>query len=310
MRRHAVAAALVALSALVACAPAQRGPSATAAVSSAELAPRGRAHDIVLRAASCWLDGLWSDAVGEKPARREAATHERCALLLAAVDRPADDEDALRRVSPLLVDAIVRQLWRVSLTDERDPALARELASLLDDVANASREIQRMGVVVETVRAAPPAQATDRTAMLAQAQALRDASAVRSLLRARGPFAGDAHALGLMFALDRMSLARALPRGLAIDAVSGVFLDVFGVVAPKSDGSDAQWGDYLAAVASAAGHPVGGETLSEPLAHREAVAWDGILRGFAERLRASDPSAALAYVAAGAADRIDPTHRR
>jgi hypothetical protein len=252
------------------------------------------------------MDGLWSDALSERAAEREAATHRRCADLLQRIDRPAEDEGALRALSAPLVEAVERQLWRTSLDDKDDAGHGRELVTLLDGVAGASREMLAVHRVVDTVKAAPRAAQERREEMAGIAQQLRDAAALRSLLRVGGPFASEARTLGLVFALDRMDLAGELPIHLKLDVTSGVFLEVFRVSAPKASGAPRDtWLAYLSDVAAGAGHPVPAQTSA---ATREAEAWDSVLQGFADRLRAGAGVGPLANVARGVADRIDAAH--
>jgi hypothetical protein len=48
------------------------------------------------------------------------------------------------------------------------------------------------------------------------------------------------------------------------------------------------WLTYLSVVANAAGHAIPAQASSEP-AHREPLAWNGVLEGLADKLRTLEP---------------------
>jgi hypothetical protein len=126
-----------------------------------------------------------------------------------------------------------------------------------------------------------------------------------------GGLTGEAHALGLLTAMDRMELARGLPKHLKVYAVEGAYQLVFGA-APPNVPADATaklvpgtWLTYLIDVARAAGHavPASASTPRE----REPWAWGGVIAGFGDKLKADAPrlEGRLAKIAAHVAKRLD-----
>jgi hypothetical protein len=118
---------------------------------------------------------------------------------------------------------------------------------------------------------------------------LRGADGLERLLKLElGPLTADAHVLGLLAALERMQLARGLPRHLKVFALEGPSRVVFGVASPNISADPTQklqpgvWLNLLLETAKAGGYPVP-ENLRP--AERNMLAWNGILKAFADRLR-------------------------
>ena len=237
-----------------------------------------------MSAASCWMGGLWSDALREnKGDERERGMIARCEPVLRAAG--TTDDRPVR-----VVDATI-----VGRLDSRisDPSLR----ALLDDVADAARESMRARLAADEVKSdsdehPPPAAYKDDKELAAfvmgQSQelwALLDASP-----RRYGPYASEAHTLGLLVALDRMEIAFRLPKRLKLDVAGPAYAAVFGVSAPVVHGDAGAplprgiWLGYLSDVASAAGHPV--PATARSLDAREALAWTSVEEGFADKLRA------------------------
>ena len=287
------------------------GHAAAPPATAAKPIPKANAHELVLEAASCWMGGLWSDAVGEKGNERTTGIEARCdgvlhdASLAAApraagrrgvTERMPGEEPGyfpLRAVEPGVVDAIARE---VRVRAAHDPVLAADtpdLVELLRVTAAAARETTDARRAADTVKddntahAGPDVRSADRTAA---APKLRESDALDALLRAQpGRYAAEARVLGLLSALDRVEIARKLPKHLKVYVVAGAFNDVFGVPPPAVSDDAAgpidagTWLDYLTTAAAAAGHPVPDEARYPQ--DREPLAWTGVLEGFADRLR-------------------------
>ncbi len=306
-----------------------RRPAATTTA-----APGASAHDVVIEATSCWMGGLWSDALDEEGAARDAGINRRCDALLRNVDvastahargiaermPPSTPEQAyypMRAVEPYVVDAIASSVrarahgdpWRASDTDR--------LVTLLRAVANAARENvharRAADRVKEDARESPSAETREDDKRAAGAT-LQEGDGLRALFVADvGPYAADARAIGLLMALDRMEIARGLPKHLKVYAVGVAFREVFGVAPPPVPDDpptpvrSGTWLAYLTEVAAAAGHPVPADARDPQ--NREPLAWTGTLEGFADRLRVdaarSDAATPLATVERAIVARLD-----
>jgi hypothetical protein len=114
-----------------------------------------------------------------------------------------------------------------------------------------------------------------------------------------------------------MEIARGLPKHLKIVALKTEFVDLFGVPPPSlpSDGAapipTGTWLLYLTDVATAAGHPLPADARDPQ--NREPLAWNGVLEGLADRVRAEAPrlpaGSTLGSVARAVVDRLDDGYR-
>jgi len=238
---------------------------------------------IVVSAASCWLGGLWSDALGEKKLAwsdtRTAGIEKRCKDVL--------DTDGMRAIDPRAVETVARKL-----DSESQRALLRE-------VANAARENQNARRVADRVKADYADDTTTLTERthdkVIAAPALRKSDALLALMHDSGPYAADAHAIALLLSIDRVEIARGLPKHLKVEVLESPIHEVFGIAAPSLPQGDAAplptgtWLSYLSVTANAAGHAIPQDASKEP-AHREPLAWSGLLKGFADKLRTLEPS--------------------
>ena len=71
------------------------------------------------------------------------------------------------------------------------------------------------------------------------------------------------------------------------------------------------WLSYLSVAANAAGHAVPGDVKLD-VSHREPLAWNGLLDGFADKLRVLEPRVAqpqLGKVVNSVADRLDDQYK-
>jgi hypothetical protein len=264
----------------------------------------GKGDAIVVRAASCWLGGIWSDALGEqKLAWKDTRTPgiaQRCKDVL--------DDPGMRQITPRAVDAIARKL-------ENQPERV-----LLHTVAEASREnlhARRAANRVKVDYADDTTTASERrNDKIFAAPQLRKSDALLALLNDTGPYAADARAIGLLLAIDRVEIARGLPKHLKIEVLDAPCHEVFGVTAPQLAHDDAapvpsgMWLSYLSVAANAAGHGVPDAKLDP--SHREPLAWNGLLDGFADKLHVLGPHVTqpqLNQVLAAVADRLDDQYK-
>jgi hypothetical protein len=307
---------------------ARGGVPATATLTSAstqanevtrEPPPRGHGHALVIAATSCWLGGLWSDAVGEKGDARDAGIRRRCDDILLEVGDSRKEPIAyapLRALDARTVDRIADRVARAAHDDPREAPQASTLVALLRAVAAASRETvdarraaDKVKQVFETV---PPGEEWRNKE--AAAPELRHSAALHALLTHGGPYGEEARVIGTLDALDRVEIARGLPKHLKIYAVEGALLDMFGVSAPELSTNAAApiktgtWLTYLTKVAAAAGHPVPAEAKSPQ--NREPLAWNGVLEGIADRLRGTHTEPSLDAVTTSIVARIDQQSSR
>jgi hypothetical protein len=283
------------------------------------------------------MGGLWSDALGESGDARYAGIERRCDALLrevgvsekeparaaadrAAPPRPEEAYHPMRSVEPDVVAAISSRIDAVAKGDPAQAAHAQDNVALLQAVAAAARETiharRAADQVKDDVRDAPASPATGNDKRQA-AEPLRAGDALSALFRVNaGPYADEAQAIALLVALDRMEIARALPKHLKIEVVRVAFKEVFGVSTPALPDDAAApirsgtWLTYLADVAAAAGHPVPSDAHDPQ--NREPLAWTGVLQGFADRFRGlpgHSTAPALGAVEQGVVVRLDGEYK-
>ncbi len=291
------------------------GPAAPAPVSDAP----GQAHALLLQAAACWYGGLWSDAEGAAPDERRAAAETRCLGLVQRLYGSEDKVkyDQLRLVDPGIVDKLAGEIDALASRDPVDGAHKDGLGRLLRALAATQRENNDAHIAADTVKAdlkAPTEPETLTRDETAAVKPLRAHAGLEALLKLdAGDLTAEAHAMGVLCAMDRMELARALPRHLKVYAVGDAYQLVFGVTPPQvpSDPTaklvPGTWLTYLTDVARAAGHPVPDKaTLPR---EREPWAWGGVVAGFGDKLRADaaklSKDSAFARVTSGIVKRLD-----
>lgn len=311
-RTFGPAVALTVLS--IACA----GPTPSPAAAPARSTERP-GYEIVMQATACWTGGLWGDAIGETGSERIDGIAQRCHELLRSIGGAGDDYYPLRAGEGRIVDAIAHRVQTVAERSAEEFDHAHDLVVFLRAIAAATRETidaRRAADVVKDDEADQPQAFVRRADKAAAAPKLQASDALHALLQADvGPFAAEAHAVGLLSALDRMEIARGLPKHLKIYAVRAALSDVFHVPAPNISGDapapipSGTWLAYLSDVAQAAGHPVPAEARDPQ--NREPLAWTGVLEGFADRLRAASlpERTPLADVAALVIARLDDEYR-
>jgi hypothetical protein len=291
----------------------------------------GEAQRLVVGATSCWMGALWSDALGERDSPtprtvmpvdgdgRAAAIQRRCEAVLVHLYGVVDPMQyrQLRAVDPIVVDALAKRVRTVASTDRIDATRVEPLVNLLRAVADAERENVLARGPADDVKkdevglSTQDERAQDKTIAAAALQKTADIQALLTL--DAGDLTHEARAIGLLCALDRLEIARRLPKHLKVLAVGGPFVPVFGVQPPQvPDDPTAPiptgtWPGYLVEVAGAAGHAVPA-TVTDRL-DRESLAWGGVLQAFADRLRTEQAAVSartpLPLVLGRVADRLD-----
>lgn len=292
----------------------------------------GEAERLVIGAAGCWFGGLWSDALGEQPDSRawgaarttdSRGIERRCGAVLAHVYGTFDpmQYEQLRAIEPRVVDDLAARVKGIADADRVDAAHEAQLVRLLRGVADATRENLLARKAADDVKAdeEQPSATSDRALDKAlAARALRKTTAIDALLSMdAGDLASEAHALGLLCALDRLEIGRRLPKHLKVYAVGGPFVRVFGVTPPEVPEDPTvpirtgTWPGYLVDTSAAAGYPV--PAAATEAIDRESLAWGGVLQGFADRLRSDAARVStrtpLPDVLARVAARLDEEHR-
>jgi len=278
-------------------------------------------HNLAILAAACWFGGIWSDGEGDSEDTRAQASDARCHDVVRRV-YGRDDNDRylqLRAVEPAVVGDIAAKVEVLAKEDSDDAPRSQTLAALVQAVAGAEREAMLARRAASRVRRdlerEPDRLNADEAASAAP---LRDTRMLDALLKLQaGDITHDAHALGILAALDRVEVARKLPRHLKIYAVGGANQLLFGF-APPDMPEDAtkplkrgQWLDYLVDVAKATGHPVP-DAVKLPK-KREPLAWGGMLEGYVDKLKIDIAGLAkdtrLTNVAAVVAQRLDAEYK-
>jgi hypothetical protein len=229
--------------------------------------------------------------------------------------------EQLRAVEPRIVDDLATRVRAVARNDRTDSPHAEQLVLLLRALADAQREniLARKAADDVKVDEEHPSSATERAEdKTLAANALLRTEGIRALLALdAGDLSHEARALGLLSALDRLEIARRLPKHLKVLAVGGPFARAFGVLPPVLPEDPTRpiktgtWPAYLADVAATTGHPV--PPLATDATDRESLAWGGVLAAFADRLRTEASAVStrtpLPMVLGRVAARLEQEHR-
>lgn len=255
-------------------------------------APDARAaEDLAYEAIACWLGPVWGDAIGEPVEQRKANTEARCKDVVARTWGARDSKGDLERLRALEANAVADLLHRVDALAQGSAGRA-DLVSLLRLTAGAMRDNMWARRAADKIKldeksARPHDRLLDDER--AAADPLLKSESVRALLQAKaGAFGGDAHALGIFAAMDRINAAGGLPRHVEIYAAGPAFRLLFDVAPPDVPSDPGKpvaphvWLDYLARVAAAAGHPLPDTAARGE--ERDRLAWAGMLDGVADRL--------------------------
>jgi len=240
----------------------------------------------------------------------------------------ADDPtkvEALRVLDASLTDAFVAKVKERAYADGVDDAHAGALDKLATAVVAASREAAAARRAATKIRAdieklktdKDKAAARDRDAErlsadeAANVPMLRASAGLGALVNMPNDYAADAHAIGVMMALARVRAGQDLPKHMKLFAVSPAYAAVFGVALPvlperpRDKLKPGTWLNYVMQVAKECGHPVPDTATTSR--EKEALAWSGVLAGFADRLRADETqikNADLRAAVAGVIERL------
>jgi hypothetical protein len=271
-------------------------PPTSAATASAPAAPPLRAeagHNLAIMAAACWFGGVWGDAEGDSPETRAQASEARCHDVVRRVYGHDDTTryEQLRALEGDIVADIAAKVETLAREDSDDAPRSQALADLVKAVAAAQREslfARRAALRVRRdLDREPDNLSKDEAAAVAP---LKDIRMVTALINFNEvDLQHDAHALGVLAALDRMDISRGLPRHMKIYAVGGINHVLFGAAPPPVTDDVNQplkrglWLVYLTDVAKAAAHPV--PIAAKTPKQREPLAWTGVLEGYGDKLR-------------------------
>ncbi len=250
------------------------------------------AHDLAMLATACWFGGMW----GDKP-----TTDQDCAEVVKRV-YATDDKGRLERLRAYDEGAIADVAAKVSAKASADPKEASQkdaLVAIVKSFAAAQRELMLARRAADKIKRdlKRPESESEKEKLSADEAAaigpLKKIDALSALLALdAGPLKTDAHTLGLLTALERITLSGALPVHVKLYACSGPLALLFGVQPPAaSEEADkplppGTWVNYMLAVAKGAGHPVA--DVATERADRMAFAWSGVYLGLATKLRADE----------------------
>jgi hypothetical protein len=277
--------------------PAPTGLGASASPSPTPANGGEGAHRLVIAAAGCWFGGTWSDALGEQDAIKQAGIEARCHELERRVWAGTEDKTHYEQLRALETNAVADVLATVDEAAKRDGADGARrsaLVKLAAALADEERELMLARRASDRVKRDLDREPEKLTADEVDAVIpLRAHAKLDALLGLNvGDLSREAHALALFRALDRVEIARGLPRHLKLYAVADTFHLLFGVTVPDAPRDAAtklvpgMWLAFLADTATAAGYPVG-DKATTPL-EKDAVAWAGMLRGFGDKLKADE----------------------
>lgn len=255
------------------------------------------AHKFVVLATACWFGGLWADAEGERGEMKQAAIESRCRDVAKRVYQ-ADDKvrvEQIRALDPKAVGDVAATVEKIAIGDSVDGPRKDNLVKLTQAIAEAQRELMYARRAGDKVK--KDEETKDRDKLTKDEQeavpAMRAHAAMDALFKLDvGDLTKEAHAIGVLCAMDRVNVSRGLPRHLKIYTVGDAFKTLFGVDIPASVPDDVTktlkqgtWVGYLVDVAKAAGHPVPEKQMKNVKA-KYALAWAGMLEGIADKLKA------------------------
>ncbi len=300
---------------------AQKGKanSAPAQPSDAIFGPGSRpaGYKLGLLATACWMGGVWSDAEGTPPPAWRERDDQRCRDLVITVYGQFDQAryEQLRENEDRAVTDLLAKIRATEppASRERTVALFRDVAAAEHEGMLARRAADRVKIDYDAEAVEAKLNDDQRTA----AKTLATHRALERLLVVADRGAEDRRVLGLLLAMDRVEMARGLPKQLKFYAMGHVLTTVFNVAPPPADAlkptrnpRPGAWLAYLTGVAARVGYPAP-EAPSLTHKMRETLAWTGVGRAFADRFRqqgAQLPDAAvpeLTRVATAVAARLE-----
>jgi hypothetical protein len=268
-------------------------PAPPAAPTAASSATQNEAHKLVVAAAACWFGGVWSDALGEQDEMKVRGVEARCKEVERRV-WGTDDKghyEELRAIEMKAAADVVAKVDETAKGDGVDGPRRDALVKMAGAVADAQRELmvaRRAGERVKRDLDREPEKLTkDEVDAVGP---LRAHAKLEALLKLDiGDLTKEAHAFALLGALDRIEMARGLPKHLKLYAVADEFQLIFGVAVPDVPEDATKklvpgtWLKFLIETAAAAGHPVSDKAKTPK--EKDALAWGGMLQGFSEKLK-------------------------
>jgi hypothetical protein len=226
---------------------------------------------------------------------KQKGIESRCRNLETRVWSGAQDkthDEQLRALETNAVADVVAKVDETAKSAKVDGSTRDALVRMVSALADEQRELMLARRAADRVKRdldhEPEKLSADEVAAVAPLRAHAKLDALLTL--DAGGLSKEAHALGLLGALDRVELARGLPKHLKVYAVADEFHALFGVPVPEVP-RDATtklvpgtWLRFLSATAAAAGYPVGPKATTPQ--EKDALAWAGMLRGFSDRLKA------------------------
>lgn len=260
--------------------------------------PREEGHRYFVSVAACWFGGLWALTDGETAAARKEADQARCHEVVKRTYGSDDlaHYEKLRALEPNEVEKLATKLENLASSDPIDGPRKESLAKMLKVFADAQRENMFARRAADRIKKdlkgdkEPSKLSKDEADAVEPLRAHRGLEELFNFASTAGELGGEAHALAVLTAMDRMTDTRGLPRHMKIYAVGSAFSLLFGVTPPEVP-ADATtplkpgtWVTYLSEVARAAGHPV--PATAKTPKDRDVQAWAGVLQGFADKLEA------------------------
>ncbi len=255
---------------------------------------------MAIAAVACWLGGVWSDAEERTIEARGTDADRRCEAfvnhLYGSYDKTRTER--LRGLDAAEVSTLKDKIAAAARAESLSSARVTELGKFIDVVADAEREVTQARRAGDRVKKDIEGERENGKLTADEADAvapLSESAAFEALLNVDlGELTSEARAIAVLCAMDRMEIARGLTKHLKVYAVERPYSVFFKVAAPDVP-RDAHkplkpgtWLAYLSAAAAAAGHAVPDRVKA--VQDREALAWGGVLVGFADKLRAEIPS--------------------
>ena len=271
----------------------QRSAHSAAAAAIFPAGSRPAGYKLGLLALSCWLGGPWSDAEAAPKERWPALDEQRCNDLVATVyGKP--DRARFEQIREAEAGAVGDLVAKIRATAPKDGAA--RTAKLFSDVAAAAHEGMLARRSADRVKIDYDAEAAEAKLTDNQKRAAKDLGAhvaLDRLLVVTDPKGADRRAIGQLMAMDRMEIARGLPKQLKFYAVGAPFNRVFDAppppltLKPTTLPTPGAWLAYLTDAASKAGHAPPAAIVGERKSDLEHAAWAGVMGGFEDRLRKS-----------------------
>ena len=276
------------------------------------------AHKVLVEAAACWFGGTWADALGSQDAAKPKTVEARCHELERRVWGGAEDKihyEQLRALEPNAVADVIAKVDSSAKQDGVDASRRETLVSLTTALADAQRELTLARRAADRVKRdldhEPEKLNADEVDAVVPLRAHAKFDALLKL--GVGDMSKEAHAMAILCGLDRVEFARGLPKHLKLYAVADTFNSLFGVPIPDVPQDATKklvpgtWLRFLGDTAAKAGYPVP-EKAKTPR-ERDALAWAGMLRGFADKLKADSdaiaPTTELSQVVLVALHRLE-----